>query len=310
MTRLFFDRARVDTLRLALGATLDDLRTIRIGDYAAADEMRALAGNCRTIEETWLPRVLDVLNSTAMTSCVRSAPGVADISQSAARYAQMSADGWEVIPDPLPVFGPPAPHALNGDEVLKAIDSGALQPMAAPLDAQGRANAHYSSIAFAPGTPPQEIGYVDMTSNAAKVLDFFSDGLPVGWRQTDKLFVYRIDDVRAVQSFHTLTAYDRDDGPETMTELTQEAMVSGYMVIAKREEELEVTKRVGDGDPTAHFSIASQSGSSYSGAFYPDPGTEPDFQPVSHDDRYVSPDLWTFTTSASPMVDDWGTWRT
>jgi hypothetical protein len=310
MARLLFDRARVDLLRLALGAALDDLRAIRNSDPAAADVMRSLANNRRTLEETWLPRVHDVLNSTAMTSCTRSAPGVPDLAQSKAKYLQMHNDGWEVIAeDPLVVYGPPAPHLLNGDEVLKAIESGALQPMDAPIDAHGRANANYTSIAFAPGTPPPEIGYIDMTSNAAKVLDFFSDGLPVGWRETDELFIYRIDDVRVIKGFHTLTAYDRDEGPDTMTELTQEAIGSGYMAIAQRDTVGEVTRDIGYGDPTAHHAIASQSTSAYSGAFYPDPGTELDFQPITHEDRFVSPALWTFTTSASPMVDGWGTWQ-
>jgi hypothetical protein len=305
---LFFDRGRVESLRLALGTALDDLRAIRNGDQAAADVMRSLASNCRTLEDTWLPRVHDILNSTAMTSCTRSAPGVPDISQ-AAKYAALHYHGWEITPDPLPIFGPPAPHVLNGDQVFEAIKSGALQPMEAPVDAQGRANAHYTSVAFAPGTPPPEIGYVDTTSNAAKVIDFFSDASPIGWHETDKLLVFRIENVRTVKSVHTLTAYDRDDGPETLTDQTTEAIVSGYMVILQRDTEAEATVDIGYGDPTASHTIASQSTSAYSGAFYPDPGTVPDFQPITKEDRFVSPDLWTFTTSASPMADGWGTWQ-
>ena len=194
--------------------------------------------------------------------------------------------------------------------LITPVASGVLRPMEAPLDAHGRANAHYTSIAFAPNSPPEEIGRVDLTSNVAKIIDFFSDGMPVGWRETDTLLIYRVDNVRATKSVHTLTAYDRDDGPDTLTDQTTEAFVSGYIVIAVNESDAEVTLEIGDGDPTAHQAVASQHISEFSGAFYPDPGPEPDFQLLTDEDRFVSPDLWTFTTSASPMVDGWGTWRT
>ena len=58
---------------------------------------------------------------------------------------------------------------------------------------------------------------------------------------------------------------------------------------------------------TKFFVLASQSSSSYSGMFFPDEA--PDLQPIPPGPRVESPDVWTFTTSASPMVDDWGTWR-
>jgi hypothetical protein len=319
MTRLFFDRVRVDSLRLALGAALDELRAIRNSDYAAVDEMRALAGSCRTLEETWLPRVHDVLNSTAMTSCTRAAPGSPDIAQSApdvperaqsdAKYEQMHDDGWEVISDPLAAHGLPAPaRPLNGDEVLKAIESGALLPMQPPMDADGRAGAHYESIAFAPSSPPVEIGRVDLTSSIAKVIDFFSDGMPVGWRETSTLIVYRVENVRVTKSVHVLTAYDRDDGPETLIEQTTEARASGYFVKAVQESIGEVTRPIGPIDPTAHQTVASQEISEYSAAFFPDPGTAPVFEALTGEARVLRPDLWTLTQSASPMVDGWGTW--
>lgn len=308
MTLLMFERGRLDSLRLALGAAVDDLRAIRNGDYDAADVMRALAGCCRTLEETWLPRVYDVLNSTAMTSCTRSAPGAPDVSQSAAKLAIIARDGWEVVPDPL--GGPPPPRrVLNGDEVMKAINSGALRPLAPPLDAEGRANAHYESIAFAPITPPREIGRVDLTSNAAKIIDFFSDGLPIGWHESSTLIIFRVDDVRVTKSVHALTAYDPDDGPETLTDQTTEAITSGYIAVAVNQSLAEVTLAIGYGDPTAAYAIASQTTSGFSGAFFPDRGSEPEFEPIPDEVRVESPDQWTFTKSASPMVDGWGTWQ-
>ena len=307
MVMLQFDRARVDTLRLALGATLDELRAIRSSDPAAADVMRAIGGSCRTLSDVWLPRIHDILNSTAMTSCTRSAPGVPDVAQ-ATRNRALHHVGWEQINDPLPVFGPPAPHLPNGDEVLAAIASGALQPMEAPLDANGRAGGHYTSLAFAPSTPPVEIGHVDLTSNAAKIADFLSDAMPVGWHEVESLDIYRLDNVRVTKSFHTLGAYDSKNGPDTLVNLTQEATMSGYMVIIKTSGLGEVTLPIGVGDGTQSRAIISESSSSDSGIFYPI--NEPDFEPVDDEPRFVNPDLWTFTKSASPMVDGWGTWQT
>ena len=103
-----------------------------------------------------------------------------------------------------------------------------------------------------------------------------------------------------------LTAYDRDEGPETLRDLTTEATVSGYMLIASRSTKGEVSVRIGTGDDTQSHPVVSQSNSSFEGTFYPD--ALPDFQPLSQEARYVSPDNWTFTKSASPMRDEWGTW--
>ena len=71
MTTLAFDRARLDALRLGIGAALDDLHLIRCADAAAADVMGNVRGATRTLGELWLPRVQDVVNSKALISCVR-----------------------------------------------------------------------------------------------------------------------------------------------------------------------------------------------------------------------------------------------
>ncbi len=309
MVMLSFDRARLDALRLALGASLEELRAIRCTDGAAVDVMRSLAAARRTIED-WMPRVNAVLNSTAMTSCTRSPLGVADLSQSqAAKYARLYNHGREVITDPLPVPGPLAPfHQRNMEEVLAAIESGELLPMRPPMDANGRANAAYESYAYAPTSPPIEVGRIDLTSTPAKFADFWSDGLPVGWKHTETLIVYRLVDARATTAMHRLTAFDRDGGPESVPALITAATTSGYLVVRVVTEDAEITHEMEEGgDKTAHFELARQHNEAYSGAYFPD--SQPMFEPVPDGQRYESPDEWTFTTSASPMKDEWGTWQ-
>lgn len=297
MALLAFDPARLDSLRLALAAALDDLRRVRSDDATTVATMQAVRSATRSLGDFWLPRVSDVLNSKAMTG-----------------------DGgpfWQITRDPggmgstassSPMYGPNLPGSRSFGEVLEGIASGELQPMAAPLDANGRAGAHYTSISFAPGAQ-RELGYTDLTSDAAKFADFMSDGLPVGWRENEQLRIIYLKDARAISSVHVLGAYDRDAGPETLTEQTTEATVSGYLVIRQESGTAQVNIQIGPGeqDPTASFSIISESTSGYSGVFYPD--NPPDFEPASREPRFENPAEWTFTTSASPMVDGWGTWQ-
>jgi hypothetical protein len=301
---LAFDRARLDALRIALGAAVDDLQRVRSDDAAAADVMTMLRAARRTLNDVWLPRVHDVLNSTSMTSCRRSAIGAADVSQ-ASLYAATHYRRWEIMNDPLPVYGPPAPVVRSFDDVVADFRSGVLVPMTGPLDGDGRAGAHYTSLSFS-AAHPVELDTKEMTPTLLKVVDFFSDGLPVGWREERTLTIYHLTNARVTSSVHVLTAYDRDEGPETLPDLTTEATVSGYMLIATRSTTGEVSVRIGTGDDTQSHPVVSQSNSSYEGMFYPD--ALPDFQPMSQEARYVSPDNWTFTRSASPMRDQWGTW--
>ncbi len=298
MTLLAYDPVRLDSLRLAMRAALDDLRCAGSDDAATAAAMQVLRSGARSLSDYWLPRVSNVLNSNAM-----------------------SGDGgpfWQITRDPggpdgrslraSRMYGPDLPGSRSFGEVLEGIASGELEPMAAPLDANGRAGSHYTSIAFAPGVQ-REVGYTDLTSDAAKVADFLSDGLPVGWRENETLQIIYLKDARATSSVHVLNAYDRDTGPETLTELTTEATVSGYLVIRQESGVAEVSIGIGPGeqDPTQSFSIISESTSGYSGVFYPD--SPPDFEPPSREPRFENPAEWTFTTSASPMVDGWGTWQ-
>jgi hypothetical protein len=310
--KLAFDRARLDALRLGTGAALDDLHLIRCDDPAAADVMRDLRLAAQTLGELWLPRIQDVVNSKAMISCVRRKNSDGSDVAEAPGYKPMQVGTMETIDDPWPILGPPAPHPMRTfDEVLSDIGSGAMLPMTAPIDANGRAGARYDSLAFAPTVKPVLVGAKDVTPDLLKVIDFFSDGLPVGWRETKTLSIYYLTDARVTSSVHRLTAYDRDDGPETLLDLTTQATVSGYMIIASDESVAEVTMKIGaddeDEDSTKNVVIAKQTSEAYSGRFFPD--AVPDLQPITPGPRFETPDRWTFTTSASPMVDDWGTWQ-
>ncbi|HEY5423243.1 MAG TPA: hypothetical protein VIK05_07230, partial [Ilumatobacteraceae bacterium] len=190
---------------------------------------------------------------------------------------------------------------------LHQMRSGTLTPMSAPTDADGRALAHYTSLTFEPGTP-FVLGQIDLRSNLDKLVDFFSDALPVGMRKHHTLTVYYLTDARVVSNVHTLTAYDRDEGPETDWDRGTEATVSGYMVIEDDSSVAEIVLPIGPegSDPTAGQRLFSQESSGYSGVFYPD--EPPVFEPVNREPSFGNPDVWTFTTSASPMVTGWGTW--
>jgi hypothetical protein len=93
--------------------------------------------------------------------------------------------------------------------------------------------------------------------------------------------------------------------------MTTQATVSGYLIIRSDESVAEVTMKIGaddrDEDATKAAVLARQTSDAYSGMFFPDEA--PDLQPVAAGPRVESPDVWTFTTSASPMVDEWGTWQ-
>ncbi len=301
-----FDRARLDSLRGGIVAAVDELRGIRSDDDAAADAMRVISGACRTLGDVWLPRVQGILDSTAMTSCRRAAIGVADISQRPA-LTYVRDPGWAMSADSPGAYGPQVPGRLSFDEVLSGVRSGTLVPMAAPVDAQGRAGAHYTSIAFASGAG-KPVGHADVTPNLLKVLEFLSDGLPIGWREHKTLTITYLSNVRVTSSVHVLSAFDRDEGPETLVDQTQEAIVSGYMIVLVDTATAEVSASIGPDtqDPTQNAELISETSSSYTGMFYPD--SPPDFQPITHQARFVGAPEWTFTKSNGPMVEGWGTW--
>jgi hypothetical protein len=300
-----FDRARLEVLRAALDEALQDLRLIRSDDINAADAMRGVRSASRTVGDSCMPRVHDVLTSPAMTWYRRAGAACDNATESALVTAREH--GWEMTSDPMAMLGPPPPGCRTFDEVLHQIRSGALTPMAGPLDANGLALAHYTSLTFEPGAP-FVLGQIDLRSNLDKLVDFFSDGLPVGMHKHKTLTIYYLANAQVISNVHRLTAYDRDEGPETDRDRQTEATVSGYLVVEDESSVAEVTLPIGPegSDPTAGQRIFSQRSSGYSGIFYPDEA--PAFEPSSNQPRFVNPDTWTFTTSAAPMADGWGTW--
>ncbi|MEY2525129.1 MAG: hypothetical protein QOJ66_3694, partial [Ilumatobacteraceae bacterium] len=149
MTKLAFDRARLDALRLGTGAALYDLHHIRCDDSAAAEVMRDLRLATQTLGELWLPRIQDVVNSKAMDSCIRRKNADGSDAAEAPGYKTQFDGAMETIDDPWPMPAP-APHPIRTfDEVLSDIRSGAMLPMTAPVDANGRAGHRYDSLAFA-----------------------------------------------------------------------------------------------------------------------------------------------------------------
>ena len=306
MDLLAFDRDRVELLRISLGAALDELQLIRSDDVAAGEAMRSIRSACRILSDSCLPRVQAVLSSGAMTWYTGLDIGAIDTAK--LLYSTAHDRSWETTVDSFlgPEWVPPGCRSYA--QVLTDIRSGAMIPMSTPIDAHGRAGAHYTSLTFAPGVPLR-VGSEDLTSNLAEVLDFLSDGSPIGWREHEKLTIYYLSSARVTSAVHVLTAYDRDLGPETLLDRTTEATVSGYMVIREESGTAELNVGIGPGvqDPTQSFVAVSASSSGYSGMFFPD--EPPNFEPIPPGDRYVNKDEWTFTRSASPMVDGWGTWK-
>jgi len=305
MTVMAFDRARLEMLRTALDAAIEDLHLIRSDDVHAAEAMRCVRNASRTLGDTCIPRVHDILTSTAMTWYRRA--GAACDNPLEAAMITATERGWDMVNDPMSKLGPPPPGCRTFDEVLRQVRSGALVPMSAPIDANGRALAHYTSLTFEPGTP-FVLGHIDLRSNLDKLVDFFSGALPVGMHKHHTLTVYYLSNALVVSNVHTLTAYDRDEGPETDWDRTTEATVSGYMVIEDDSSVADIVLPIGPegSDPTAGHPLMSVKSSGYSGVFYPDEA--PVFEPASRQPRFGNPDVWTFTTSANPMVDGWGTW--
>ena len=315
MASLAFDPTRLDALRAAMRSALDELDRMRGSDVATDEAMRTIRSARQLLAEQWLPRVIDVLQSKSMTSPTRTKLNDFDFAGPGPKHG--GADPfWQITRDPgtpaaagdpAKMYGPELPGSRSFGEVVEAIQSGELVPMTAPVDAQGRAGAHYTSLAFAPGEQ-RDVGHADLTPNFLKFADFMSDGLPIGWREQKELRIIYFRDARVTSSVHVLDAYDRDSGPTTVDDQTTEATVSGYLVVRQDSTVAEVSVQIGPGiqDPTQSFPIISDRSTEYAGVFYPD--NPPDFQPIPHEPRFVRPTSWTFTTSAAPMADGWGTW--
>jgi len=302
---LAFDRNRVDALRRALVDALEDLRAIRCDDPEAADALRTARRAGRMIGDVHMPRVLDVLASGAMTS-YRPTSGIdLDALAKEQPYSTAHDRSWEVHP-----LGPDVPPPQTAQTVLARIASGALAPLPAPLDAEGRAGANYTAIAIAPSVPPRDLGAIDRTPALLKAIDFISDGLPIGHHEHRELRVLYLQDARLTQTAHALTAVDGDTGlPETTyDDLTKGAVVSGYLVLDVTTSETDVSVSIGPDlqDPTQSWALLSQSSAAYSGVFFPI--TTVDLEPVGDEPRVENKPRWTFTKSSGAVGRGWGTW--
>jgi hypothetical protein len=304
VTLLMFDPAHLERLRLGIGAALDDLHLVRCDDPLGAEAMRAVRAASQTLEDVCLARVLAVLASPAMTATPKTGPYGGDVA-AAPGYASPHLY-WHTITDPLPIADRHAPTVRTFDEVLEDIQSKAMMPMDAPLDAHGKAGSHYGSLSFAPQAMTV-VGTANLDSNVNKAMAFLADGMSAGLRQHKDVTIYE-GVVRVTAAAHVLEAYDKDEGPSVVGQAT-EATVSGYMVIISNSTNIEISAGIGPDsqDPTQSAAVLSESSSGYTAVFYP---TEvPDFEPVPAGPRRKAADTWTVTSSASPMVDGWGTWR-
>ena len=158
----------IDRVRTALDAALEDLHLIRSDDVHAAEAMRCVRSASRTLGDTCIPRVHDILTSTAMTWYKRAGAACDNATEAALVTARERR--WEMVNDPLSGLGPPSPACRTFDEVLHQMRSGTLTAMSAPIDANGRALAHYTSLTFEPGTL-FVLGQIDLRSNLDKLVD-------------------------------------------------------------------------------------------------------------------------------------------
>jgi hypothetical protein len=97
---LAYDPGRLQLLRSAIEAALDDLGDLRSDDEAAADAMMAVRNARLTLTERCLPRVVDILNTDPMSTCQSARVDGADV-RDARLFAMPNRPGWQVGVDPL-----------------------------------------------------------------------------------------------------------------------------------------------------------------------------------------------------------------
>lgn len=127
MGLLAYHPDEVGRLHLALRRALDDLRTVKCNDPAAADALRLVRSSAMQLETVWLPLAFRLLTSDPLSGRQRSAAGIGALDQSLIRV--MADDhGWSVQTDPLDddpaVVTPEEAGALGA--MLNGIDPMAL----------------------------------------------------------------------------------------------------------------------------------------------------------------------------------------
>lgn len=307
-----YDRARLDTLRIAMTTALDELSRMRSDDVAAADALRRIGEARRLIGDRCLPRIRDLLETDPLSSGGASWLNSCSFRQSP--YSQLvRLHHWELAPDPLdgPVAAPvvdPAdkPWTRSFDDVTEAIKCGELTPLIMPTAANHPERNQITTLAIAPATT-KLIGSRDVTSNWLKALDYASDVSWFGWREHDELSVYYLSDVVVTA---TIWVVDPKTHQVLRTE-TSQTTTSGFLAVREEDRTVEVNPPIGGSaniDPTATPSIPMDHDHDYSGTFYPD--TAPRFEPLPSGAAVKNTAKWKFTSKKVPLTESWGAWGT
>jgi hypothetical protein len=100
MGLMAYDPVRLDALRIAVRATLDDLHIRGGGDPEAASAMVVIGVACRTLGEFCLPRIGDILNSKVMDGYHSASVDGID-ARNPLVLARAKSPGWMVSSDSL-----------------------------------------------------------------------------------------------------------------------------------------------------------------------------------------------------------------
>ena len=310
-----YDRARLDQLRVGLNGALDDLQAMRCDDSDATGAMRAVREACRMIGDRCLPRVRDVLSAdplatptgSSATSCqFRSSPFFELTHDLHWDFAEDPLDRDDAaLATPLPYTAATKPWNRTKDEVMSAIACGELTPLAMPKDPHRAGGDQLTKLDVAP-VSMSLISEQNVTSSFHRFIDFWSDGLPFGYRNHTEKYVYYVNSAVVTA---TVQVFDPRTGEQYPDQVSQ-AMVSGYIVV--RDHTVRTEANIGNhfdednDDPTISLSVPLEQEHDYRGAFYPDAPVE--FTPVADPAPDTDP-AWRFVQSDQPIVDKFfGNW--
>ena len=101
MGLLAYDPSRLAYLKRHLAAAVDELRALRSADSAATQAIRSVAAVRNDIEQVWLPLIVRILDTTALTRGWWYVAPRADGLQNALINVMADGYGWTVQRDPL-----------------------------------------------------------------------------------------------------------------------------------------------------------------------------------------------------------------
>lgn len=312
MGLMAYDRARLDSLRVAMAAALDELSRMRCDDGAAADAMRRIDEARRLLGDRCLPRLRDLLESDPLSSAGASWLNSCAFRQTT--YSQLvRLHHWELAQDPLdddaatpPDVPPEEPWTRSFNDVTTAIKCGELTPMILPTDPSHPIRSQITTVELAPGSI-RHIGSRDVTSNWLKLADYASDVAWFGWREHHELSAYYLSDVVVTATVWVVDPVTRQRCRHQQTQ----AVTSGFILVRDEDRTVELNPPIGGGahtDPTATPSIPLDHEHVYKGAFYPD--TAPHFEPLPSGAAVRNEPTWKFTSKKLPFEEEWGTWDT